>query len=501
MRSLLPNAGIVYLETNDLGNALESLTNSRAFSELADTKPDFSFLETIQIAVLITNFKTSEKQIGGENAILNFTPQFVAVAETHLWSWQTRSFAENQLDNFVRKNYGENTKLDKSEKENGNYFTWTAMDNRQVFAFVENSRVYFGNDAAAIEKCLAVKKGETESLLKNDFLSKNYSAKNLAFGYVSPEGIAQIADFAGVSTAVETTEESNGRTFIARILPQILRNTTQEIVWTANKTTRGIEDKYVISMTDENALIAKEILATAEQSTSNLIEFLPADFFSATRYSLKNPQIAWRGLLLLTAKNTDAVSGNLLIQFSDSLLESYGVTKAEDFLSGIDSEIITAQLDADGDKSAAIFSMKDAENIKKSLSKEINFQDAPIVQENAQIWFSENRQFAAAFVENKLILGASEAVDKCLQAKQSNQNFTKSANFQSFAANKATSVTLGQDADSAEKIVAVLAKKKDANRKLATFYLTETRFDANKIERQTVSDFGLIGTILKQLEK
>ena len=179
MRSLVPNNAVAYLEIDDSAKTLSALTDGQAFHELAAEKPDFSALENVQIAVAVTGFKFSE-----ENSVLNFKPQFVAVAETHLWSWQTVSLAENQLDNFVRKNYGNQAKLERSEKDGGKFFSWTAKDNRQVFAFVKDSLIYFGTDAATIEKCSAIKKDEADSLLKNESLSRAYAKNNLAFGYV-----------------------------------------------------------------------------------------------------------------------------------------------------------------------------------------------------------------------------------------------------------------------------------------------------------------------------
>ncbi len=499
MRTLAPSDAIIYLETNDLAETLQTLTESQAFQELAADQPDFSALKNMQLAVAITGFETSEKKITEENSILNFKPQFVTVAETHAWSWQTLSFAENQLNDFVMKNYGVDAKLERRDKADGKLFTWTASDERKTFAYVQNSLIYFGNDWSAIEKCLAVKKGEAESLEKNDALTRAYSENNLAFGYLSSAGIAQIANLVGVSLAVDTTEESDARSLIARIMPQILQNTTEEIVWTANKTERGIEDNFSVSLTMETSSVIKETLATSFDSQTNSAEFLPSDFFTTTRYNLKNPLIAWRSLLLLTAKNTDALSGKLLIQFSDALLEPYGVSDAETFLSSIDPEILTVRFDEDGDRSVLIVSVKDLEKLKSSISKEINFNAPSEKRENAEVWFSENKQLAALFIENKLLLGDGESVLKCLQAKRSGQNFTKTPKFQRFAESQAVAVTFGRDADSATKIVEVLGKKKGENKKLATFYSTETRFTEKGFERKTVSDFGLIGTILQQI--
>ncbi|MET0751984.1 MAG: hypothetical protein ABWZ66_01360, partial [Pyrinomonadaceae bacterium] len=209
--------------------------------------------------------------------------------------------------------------------------------------------------------------------------------------------------------------------------------------------------------------------------------------------------IAWRSLLLVTAKNTDSMSGNLIIQFSKTLLASYGVADAEAFLSAIDSDILTAQFDAEGEKSVVIATVKDVEKLKKSLA-EINFKLPPEKNSNADVWLSEDKLTSAAFIENKLILGDAESVLKCLEARQNGQNFTKSAPFQKFVESNAVAVTAAKDLDSTEKVVEVLGEAKDENKKIITDYLTETRITEKGIERKSVSDFGFIGTILEQFE-
>lgn len=499
LRKFAPAETLVYLETNDLGKTLQALTDNEAFQEIAKKKTDFSALENIQVAVAVTGFETSEKQITDEQSILNFKPHFVAVADTHTWEWQTRGFVEEKFGAFVSENYGEAVNQTVSDKHGGKWFVWTATDGRKMFAFVQSSQIFFGNDESAIEKCLAVKRGEADSLLKNENLARAYSAKAenaLAFGFVSSDGVAQIANLAGVSTAIKATEDDDGRSFIARVLPQILQKTTREISWTATKTEHRIEDKIFVSLNTETASVFKETLVAASQSSTTAADFLPADVKSITRYSLQNPQIAWRSLLLIMAKNTDALSGKILVNFSNSLLEPYTISDAETFLSAIDAEILTAKFDAEGEKSVVIVGVKDAENIKKSIA-EIDFKAQP---ENAGIWKSKDGDIAAVFVENKFIFGDFQSVSRCLQAKQSGNNFTKTANFQKFADSRAVAITFAQDTDSAEKIVGILADLKDENKKRTTFYLTETRFTDKGIERKTVSDFGLLGTILDQLE-
>lgn len=494
LRTLAPRDSLVYLETKDVKAALDALTSSPSFQTLADKK-DFSALENTQLAIAVTGFETSEK-----DSVLNLKPRFVAVADTRLWNWQAISLIENQLDAFIKKSYGANAKFGKSEKDNGNFYVWTADDARKVFAFVQENLIFFSNDADAIEKSLAVKKGAGENLTQNESFQKAYSENNLTFGYVSTGGIKEIAALAGVSVAVNASDEADARNFIARILPQLLQNTTEEIVWTANRANGGIEDKYSIKLKPETNAVLKEILISETNAPFDFAEFLPSEIFSATRYNLKNPSIAWRDSIRLTAQNSDELSGKILKNFSGKLLEPYGIGDAENFTASVSAPIVTAQFDSVGEKSVTLATVKDSTRLKDSLSKEINFKSPPEMRLNAEIWFSEDKNLAAGFVENKIVLGDGESVLKCLAARQKAGKFLNFQSFQRFADSKSASATFGTDADSAEKIVNLLGNPKVENRRLATFYTTETRLTETGFERVTNSDFGFIGTILKNLD-
>ena len=259
LRNYAPVDSLAYLETNDLQNALNSLTDNETFQRLTIGKKDFSALKGVQLAIAVTGFETNEKQITDSQAILNFKPLFVAMADTNAWEFQTVSLTENQIGSFVSETYGGNVNLEKTEKNGGVYFVWTAQDGRKVFAFVEGRLIFFGNDEAAIEKCLAAKRGETENLSTNGELETVYDqAKNkLAFGFVSSEGIKQMADFAGVSAAIETSEDELPRNFIAKILPQILSKSVKRVVWTAEKNEQGIVDDFRFETAKEISDILK----------------------------------------------------------------------------------------------------------------------------------------------------------------------------------------------------------------------------------------------------
>ena len=119
LRKFAPSETLVYLETNDLQNTLNSLTENETFQRLTNGKKDFSALKDVQLSVAVTGFETNEKQVTDSQAILNFKPHFVAIADTHGWEFQAVSLTENQIGNFVNETYGGNVKIEISEKNGG----------------------------------------------------------------------------------------------------------------------------------------------------------------------------------------------------------------------------------------------------------------------------------------------------------------------------------------------------------------------------------------------
>lgn len=502
LRAFAPADALVYLETNDLKKTLEALTENKTFAEIARRKPDFSALENVQVAVAVTGFETDEQQIADEQSILNFKPHFVAIADTHRWNRAAASVAESEIGRFARVVYGDDVKLEKSEKADAKFFVWTSRDGRKIFAVVSGGVIYAGNDESVLDKCLEIRRGgaAAENLSKNEFLAgarqKAINENKIAFGYVSRAGVAQIGNVAAVSLAIGATESDDARAFIASAAPQIFRKSIEEIVWTAARSESGIEDVISIRTSGETASVFNETLKPNAKPQIASIEFLPAEVSSATRYNLQNPQTAWRSLLFVAAKQADERNRKILALVSDGLLAAYGISaNAETFLSAVDSDILTARFDDEGEKSAAIFTIRDAEKIKKSIG-EINFKSLPKKTENADVWESDDGEIVAAFAGNKLILGDGESVTKCLEAKRSGRNFTTNQFFGKFSQSKSVAVTVAKDADEAEKIVQVLGEAKDENKKITTLFLTETDFGETGVERRTVSAFGLLGEIL-----
>lgn len=491
-RTVIPADALVYLEAQDVGKVVSAITENEQFKRVAAKAPDLSVLNGVKIAVAVTGFETSEQKVTDENAVLSFQPRFVAVIETNAWGWQAGNFVENSLGEFVNEAYGGAIELVITTRQDGEYYVWTSPDGRKAYALQQGSLVFFGNDESAIERCQAVKRGEADSIAGS---SKLGEGERLAFGYVSPEGVGQIANIAGISLAIGASEEEEVKSFVAGVLPQILRNSVKEVTWTALRTDVGVEDKVVVGLDDESGRVFSETLVPAAGGPSDLVTYVPPSAGTATRYVLRDPQIAWRSVVLTARKKIDETSGGLIAAFSGSLFEPYGIEDSELFLSAVRPEIVTVKLTGESEDAAVIATATDMAKVRGSVAKEIKLTGTGEQQFGGAFFKSEDGESAAAFVGDKVLVGDAETILKCLEAKQTGGNSDLA---RLLTSSDAAAVTVASDADSVLKVIDLLGGHKE-DAAVASVYRTETRFNRNGIERRTISSFGLIGTILSHL--
>ncbi len=238
MRSLVPVETLVYLETNDLAAAIQPVVDSKPFTEAARSKPDLSPLKGVQLALAVTGFETAD----GESV----RPRFVAVADTHAWNYQAVRFAEEKLGSFVEDIYKSEPRLERSDAKGGRFFVWTAGDRRKAYALVVDSMIYFGNDESAIDKCLAVRRGEADSFAKAGGSPPPQAA--LGSGHISTDGIGQIAALLGAKFASVASDDAELRDAISSVLPGEIRGTVTQIDWAMTRTDQGIEDRYQVTI-------------------------------------------------------------------------------------------------------------------------------------------------------------------------------------------------------------------------------------------------------------
>jgi hypothetical protein len=472
---------------------MNAITERPAFREAAKEVPDLSILNGVKLAVAVTGFETKEQPVTDENSVLSFTPRFVAVLDTNAWNFQTQKFTEEKLGSFIDDVYGGEVLLETSDKPEGRYFVWTSQDGRKAYGLVQGSVVYFGNDESSIEKCLAVKRGEAESIAKNPKIS---NGDRLAFGYVSSDGVAQIANIAGLSLAKQSSEEGEVQGFVARVLPEILRNSLKDATWTATSNSEGMIDTFTISTDARVSSVLSETLIPSEARTNLLSELGLGGAVSLSRYHLQDPLVAWRSLVLSAGKATDPASGSLIVGFSDSLFEPYGIEDPEKFLKSVEPEIYTVRFDESGENAVAVVKVKDLAMFEQSIAKELRAVK-PVTEGDRSVSRSADGELMLTKMPSGVVaIGDTDSVEKLLNKPEGELKFAKRM-FES----DALAATTGVEKAIASKIVALIAEPKSSDTAINSHFLTQTRFDRNGLERRTISDFGLVGWILSHLEK
>jgi len=443
--------------------------------------------------VAVTGFETSEEKLTDEHSVGRVQPHFVAVADTHAWHFQAVGFAEQKIGAFVADIYDSEPTLEKPEKNGGRYLTWTAKDGRKAYAFVIGSIIYFGNDETAIDKCLAVKRGEADSIAKTGKI-QSASQETLASGYVSADGIAQIANIVGLKFASEAGEDSEVQSAIVGLLPQLLRSLITDITWSASLTEQGIEDKYKIGMPPEIANVFNETMAPDDSGGSELPDYLPQGAKTASVYRFRNPQVAWRSLLVIAQKQMPPSAGSLIGPISSALLEPYGISDPDRFLGSVGPTVATANDAEDGEKPIVVTSIVNEDGLKTSVAK-----DAVIVKDHEQTVFDEGK-IGISYLNGRVHVGDANTVVGAVAKETAEPEDRKPYLREYLSKRTAPITTYSYDDRIAVQIrdmfrIAYGGKDDKAN----SVAITETRFTKSGMERRTVSDFGLIGSIIAQL--
>lgn len=405
LRSLAPRDSVIYIETPDIGRLLKTLAeNSGAARDAGSLDP--SILDGVELAVAVTGFSASELQVTDAESVLNFKPQFTLIADTHAWSWQVKPILEGSIGKFVATAYGPGTKLETGVRDGFERYTWTAPDGRKAFAAVKGTLVFFSNSEGGVDAALAVSEKKAESLLLNERLSIQYAnaAGKLAFGFVSKDGVKQLSQFAGVSTAIDSSEElaPGQQSAVAGVLSQVIGNAVEEIVWTSVAESGEMVDVIDIRLANDISKALVESMRPESKSDDGIFRLVPGDAYSVTRYNLRNPRVAFRSLILASAAKIEGPASALMAPIGASLLEPYGVEDPEGFLSACEPFIVTVQFDEDGDKSAAIVKIAGAGR-----------QEA----ESERLKISESGDLASTWVGDYLVLGDPDSVKRCLAAE------------------------------------------------------------------------------------
>jgi hypothetical protein len=456
LRSLAANDSLIYLETNDLGEIFQTFTETQSWQIYAKNTPDISAISGVRAAIAITGFESDASDVS-----LNIKPKFVVILDTNSFEGTSIVGVETQISKFLK-----DAKLEKNKKLDVNFLTWTTKDNRKIIAAITGSTALISNDEASIMDFLAVKSGEKPSLIKNEKLNELATQKPLAFGLVQKNGVNEIASLLSIRLAIDNSEENVVRSLITKILPNVIDKSVQEITWLSNKSTNMIEDKIFVKLNSDVAKNLQDSLEFSSDAASKLSELIPVNTYSTTIYSLQSPRLAFQGLVRTFVSQSDELSGKIVENFSEIILQAYGIKDNEKFFSSIGGTFVTAQIDPDGEESVVVVRIRDEARLKSSVIKD--------------------EEFSLKIIGDIAILGEAETVAKIeLGGNSEVGNETKPA-----------VTTITDETENTKILVGNLVEMSITPNELKSTSVTSSAAKFDGIERIRVSDFGLLGDIL-----
>ena len=533
-----PADAIIYLEADDLPAILGGLTSTdawRALAPAAGLRTDLGrvgrlgrllaltgigtaesvVLSRAQVAAVVLGFETDGAP-GGEAVV---RPRLALIAETHSGHSRTRAAVLKFAGDFARSAYGE-TKLEQTEREGLTLLNWSQVSGtRGMRAAVSDGYLVIGTDEAAVEACLAVRRGERPSMTGDARLSEmrervgaSDGGGALAFGYVPRQAAPRLSEIAALLFASRMTLNAAEQSGAAIILPQLASRLLGGAAWGFHVSADAAEDRYFIELGEGVAPRLSAALESPRQPPSDLASFVPSDARQLTRYNFAEPIEAWRGVIAVVSSQVDFTIAPLVVRLLDQQLVPYGIESPREFLRAVGPEVATARLDAEGERMALVAAVRDEAALRARARK--HFGGArPTRIGDAELYADDGEDTAAAFVGGYVITGAAESVRRCLQARASGRTLDTVEAFRRSAQAAASGaqphvLTLADDREQARGFVTLVARQSGARRRAADaaalekalaalpFASSETRLVADGFERRTRSAFGQVGSLV-----
>lgn len=533
-----PADSIIYLEADELLSILSGLTSTKAWRDLAPAAglrtnlgrvgwlgrlsswtgvgtAESVVLARAQVAVVVLGFET-EGAAGGEAVV---RPRLALVAETHSGHERTRDAVIKFAGDFARSAYGE-TKLEQTERDGLTILKWSQVNGpRTLRAVVSDGYAIVGTDEAAVEACLAVRRGERPSMATDARLAEmrervgaDGDGGALAFGYVPRQAAPRLSEIAALFFASRMPLDAAEQSGAAVILPQLASRLIGGAAWGFHTDGGAADDRYFIELGEGVAARLSAALESPRESPSDLASLAPSDARQFTRYNFAEPIEAWRGLNAVVSSQVDFTVAPVVVRLLDQQLMPYGIESPREFLRAVGPEVATVRLDAEGERMALVAAVRDEAALRALVRKRFGGAQ-PARLGDAEMFAGGDEEGAAAFAGNYAIMGDAESVRRCLQARASGRTLSTLEAFRQ--ATKDTSpaaaphvLTLSDDRETARGFVTFVSRQRGARQSPADaaalekalaalpFTTTETRLVADGFERRTRSSFGQFGSLI-----
>lgn len=528
MADYAPADSIVYVEFNNLAEVAHAIQQTdvwQAAVPITHSKPNTPSslftsaaragagpLEAVlfaraQIALVVVGMNTSE-----ENDTLKVRPEIALIAETHTSSWRTKPAALEALRKLAGLAYGVSACTERSGDVD--YIECSvAGAERKLIGAVDGTLVVIGNSDNAIKTVLDVKHGNRPSIRTDPEMLKVRSGvtteDSLGFGYISPANSAKLFSWAAPLLMGQAPGDQQLEQLLAVSAGKILRG----VAWTASAAEGKIVDRFLFSLEPGVVSRLEPAFETAERD-ENFWKVVPEGFQSLTIYRNKVPAAAWSSLDSAVALKLDALPAVLFGSLLRSSLSAYGISNPKEALATLSPPLLTLKPSAGSEGSILVARVINEARLRSSLAEEVFKDGRGEVLEGLQSNPNSEKEFTAVFADGYVLIGKTENMTPALSALRSNASVAaRGSDLKTSATDSsATIVTFANDEFRLSNFMTALLTLQ--GRQLTTderaglqdilrrsgFSSTETRLNANGIERTTRSAFGQFGTFVSLLQ-
>lgn len=534
-----PADSIIYLEADDLPAILAGLTATdawRALAPAAGLRADLGrvgwlgrlsawtgvgtaesvVLSRAQVAVVVLGFETE----GAGDGVPVMRPRLALVAETHTGHNRTRDAVVKFAGDLARSTFGE-AKLEQAERDGLTLLNWSQVNGtRSLRAAVSDGYAVVGTDEAAVEACLAVRRGERPAIAADARLAEMRERVGagggggaLAFGYVPRQAAPRLSEIAAIFLASRMPLEAAEQSGTAVILPQLAARLLGGAAWGFHVGEGAADDRYFLELGEGIAPRLSAALASPREQTSDPAALVPSDARQFTRYNFAEPVEAWRGVNAVVSSQVDFTVAPFIVKWLNEQLLPYGVESPREFLRAVGPEVATVRLDAEGERMALVAAARDEAALRALARKRFGNAQPTRIGDAEFFAAGDDAETAFAFAGSYVVTGDSESVRRCLQARAAGRTLDAVEAFKlsTRAAPPAARphvLTLADDREQARGFVTFVARQRGARQRGADsaalekalaslpFASTETRLVADGFERRTRSSFGQLGSLI-----
>lgn len=540
MAGYAPADALVYLEANNLTDMLNGLTATDAWQALAPPaglKTNFNQLGWLSRAVAWTGIGPAESVVlaRAQMAVvvmgldaaeepeqaLHIKPRVALVVETHTSKGRAQAAVEKLVGDFARRAHGD-ARIERKEAEGATLITWpNPQGGLPIIAAVLESVVIVGNDEAAVQACLAVRRGTRAALTGDAQLSemreRMHADDALAFGYVPQAGARRLLAVGVLAYAGRLAADQKAQSAAAILLPQIANRLVGGVAWSAHVADGSMIDSYFMTVPNGVPPRLRAALTSVGQPAPRAANLLPDDVYQLTRYNYQQPEVAWRELQAMLSSQLDITIAPFVTRFLDEALKPFGIAEPREFLRAAGPELATVRVDAQGEGLLLVAQVRDRDALRAQVTKQLGVVRVEHV-DDAELWIARDEERgAAAFVADYLLLGAPDDVRRCLAARAAQHTLAAREAFERATRLVTTEdpagiISFTDDRTATYTLLTLFGRQKvlrtnstpnesALQRALAArpYAITETRPVEGGFERRTSSAFGLFGTIAGQL--